>query len=325
MRAIRQRPADMYMPRLLACDLDGTLLDETGSLRPAVRNAIVAVRAAGVEVVLATGRSPWAVAEIARALGMRGPQIVMNGGAYVSPVTCEVVWARRLDPELVIEGLAFASGLGSSPLLGFLDGHARQRAEAGESETPDFAVGPRLRQVDSLQALAGDGPVRVYVPTSPREHGRAVAEAVDWFGGRASIVFSDRYGFEIMLPGTNKGEALRRIAAAMRIDREQVAAVGDGPNDREMLEYAGSSAALLPIPGSAPRKGPILAEATRVVPSSAHDGAVEAIRLFFPRLDLGPIRPLPLRPVRQPAAQVGATRPPDWDDDPEPDLDQPAA
>jgi hydroxymethylpyrimidine pyrophosphatase-like HAD family hydrolase len=276
MRAFQPRAANARLLRLLACDLDGTLLDEAGLLRAAVRSAILSIKTAGIHVILSTGRSPWAVTDIARQLGLRGPQIVMNGGAFVSPVTCEVGWARRLDRELAIEGLAFARGLGASPLLGFLDGHARQLVRPGFSGsqpagteradgTPDFALGPRLRHVDSLESLAGDGPIRVYIPTAPRDHARAVAEAADWFGGRASIVYSDQFGFEIMAPGTNKGEALRRVAGSLRLGREQVAAMGDGPNDREMLAFAGVSAALQPVDGSPIVLESILAEATRVV------------------------------------------------------------
>jgi Cof subfamily protein (haloacid dehalogenase superfamily) len=325
------------MPRLLACDLDGTLLDEAGLIRPAVRSAIHSIKAAGVHVVLSTGRSPWAVTDIARQLGLRGPQIVMNGGAFVSPVTGEVGWARRLDRELVIEGLEFARGLGASPLLGFLDGHARQRVRHGSSGTqpaagakgadgtPDFALGPRLRHVDSLESLAGDGPIRVYIPTSPRDHAAAVAEAVNRFSGGASIVYSDQFGFEIMAPCTNKGEALRRVAGALGLGREQVAAMGDGPNDREMLAFAGVSAALEPVDGSPTVLESILAEATRVVSSSAHNGALEAIRFFFPDVDLEPIRPRPMRTGSTPLVRAGAARPPDWDDDPEPDLGLTAA
>jgi hypothetical protein len=331
MMAIQPRSAAVRTPRLLACDLDGTLLDEAGILRPSVRSAIIAVKAAGIQVVLSTGRSPWAVTDIARQLGLRGPQIVMNGGAFVSPVTCEVGWARRLDRELVIDGLAFAGELGSSPLLGFLDGHVRQRIRPGRAGaeaadgTPDFALGPRLRHVESLESQAGDGPIRVYIPTSPNEHTRAVAEAVDWFGGRASVVYSDQFGFEIMAPGTNKGEALRRVAGSLRLGREHVAAMGDGPNDREMLAFAGHSAALLPVDGSAVVPGSILAEATRVVSSSAYDGALEALRFFFPDLGFEPVRPRPMRPGGIPLVQAGTARPPGWDDDPEPDLGLTAA
>lgn len=214
MMAVQPRSAAVRTPRLLACDIDGTLLDEAGLLRPSVRSAIIAVKAAGIQVVLSTGRSPWAVTDIARQLGLRGPQIVMNGGAFVSPVTCEVGWATRLDRELVIDGLAFAGGLGSSPLLGFLDGHARQRirpglagAEAADG-TPDFALGPRLRHADSLESLAGDGPIRIYIPTSPSQHARV--RDVSWLANRLAV-----------LKGIAKrrGGSIHAIAALSNLER----------------------------------------------------------------------------------------------------------
>ncbi len=316
-------PMDGRKPRLLACDLDGTLLDETGTLRPAVIAAIATVRAAGINVVLATARNPWAVADIARDLSLTGPQILMNGGAFASPATGEVAWARSLESELVLDAIAFGRGLGTAPLLGFLDCHARERAAEGTAE-PDFAAGLRLRHVDTLEALAGDGPIRVYLPTAPAEHARSVAEATDRFGGRASIVFTDPAGFEIMQPATNKGEALRRVAAAMGIGPSDVAAIGDGPNDREMLAFAGRSAALLPNSDGAIVDRSILAEGTRVVSPSAREGAVEAMRLLFPDLDLGPIKPGSLRPGRAAAGDAVARRP-DVEGGSEPDLSQTAA
>jgi Cof subfamily protein (haloacid dehalogenase superfamily) len=288
MRVNALRAVGTRVPRLLACDLDGTLLDETGAVRPTVKAAIDAVKSAGVEVVLATGRNPWAVAETARILDLPGPHIVMNGGAYMSPITGEVVWTRTLDPDLVADALAFARWFGAAPLLGFLQGHASQRDGRESAVVPDFAVGPRLRHVDSLDALADLGPIRIYVPTEPRDHARAVAEATDWFRGRASIVYGDEFGLEIMAPNTNKGEALRAVAASMGIARDRVAAMGDAPNDREMLAFAGRSAVLLPGPGSLQTRAPALRGVTRVVPSSAEDGAVVAIRQFFPDLEFGP-------------------------------------
>ena len=315
---------DGRKPRLLACDLDGTLLDETGVLRPAVIAAVGAVRAAGIHVVLATGRNPWAVADIACALGLTGPQIVMNGGALMSPVTSDVAWARRLDPELALEAIALARDLETSPLLGFLDGHARERA-AETTARPDFAVGPRFRHVDTIEALAGDGPIRVYLPTPPEIHAGALAAARDRFGSRASIVHSDEFGFEVMPPETNKGEALRRVATAMGVSRAEVAAIGDGPNDREMFAFAGRSAALLPNSGSAVSLSPILGLATQVVPRSADDGAVKALQLFFPHLDLELVRPRRILREPVPAVRLVAGRRPDRDDDPGPNLNRTAA
>jgi len=301
MRAMKRMAAGDE-PRLIACDVDGTLLDPEGKLRPPVKSALAAVRSAGVRVVLATGRSAWSTTEIARELNLPGPHITMNGGAYGSPVTGELAWSRPMRPELVIDGLAFARGLGSAPLLCFLHRHVVERVPGGDVVVPDFAAGPRLRQVNSLAEMAGDGPIRVYIPVPLGRHARTVAEAKDWFGDRASIVFGDEDGIEIMAPNTNKGEALRQVTMSMGLDREEVAAIGDGPNDREMLRFAGQSAALLPEPGSAATAGLAVGEATQVVPSSAHDGALEALRRFFPSLGLSGATVRPFRHSGRPTA-----------------------
>jgi Cof subfamily protein (haloacid dehalogenase superfamily) len=274
-------------PRLLACDLDGTLLDPTGVIRPAVQEAIGAVRAAGVHVVLATGRSPWDTAPSARTLGLGGPQIVMNGGAFMWPGGEDVVWASRLDPEVVLETIDFARGAGLKPLLGFTDGHACESPLGLVPEVPDFAIGPRLRVLQRIEDMAGRRPVRVYMATRPDEHSQVLAETRQLFGDRASVVFGDRNGVEVMSAGTHKGSALRYLAESLGIDRSRVAAMGDGPNDREMLEWAGFSASVLP------RDAALMgAESTpagaAIVPSSDEDGAVHALARFFPSLGLEP-------------------------------------
>jgi 5-amino-6-(5-phospho-D-ribitylamino)uracil phosphatase len=264
-------------PQLLACDVDGTLLDPNGVLRPSLRTAIDRIRAAGVTVILATGRSQWGTAEVCSRLGLDGPQITMNGGTFGSPVTGQLVWARRMSAEVVRDAVALARRLHSEPLFCFLNRHAIQ-APAGDGpvEVPDFAVGPRLRTVRSVDALAGHGPVRIYNTTGPARHRSALNAAGDWLGPRASVVWSDTEGLEILAPGTNKGEALRAVAESMGFGPADVAAIGDGPNDLEMLRYAGRSAALLPAPPA------VRAAAGSVVSSSADDGALEALRGFFP-------------------------------------------
>lgn len=273
-------------PRLLACDLDGTLLDATGAIRPAVQEAIRAVRSAGVQVVLATGRSPWDTTPAARALGLGGPHIVMNGGAFMWPGSGRVVWASRLDLELVLEAIDFARGAGLRPLLGFTDGHACESRLGLAPDVPDFAIGPRLRVVRRIEEMAGRRPVRVYMPTRPDDHAQVLAEIREWFGDRASVVYGDRNGVEVMRAGTNKGSALRYLAESLGIERSRVAAMGDGPNDREMLEWAGFSAAVLPRDAAVFGAERVLPAGAAIVPSSDEDGALHAVARFFPSLGL---------------------------------------
>jgi hydroxymethylpyrimidine pyrophosphatase-like HAD family hydrolase len=310
----QSRPDVPVKPRLLVCDVDGTLLDQNGLLRPRVLGAVAAVRESGVAVVLATGRSVWSVSSVARELGLHGPQLMMNGGVFASPVTGELVWARRMEPALVQDAISFARSLSVSPLVCFLYRNVCEVGEDGSvpADVPDFAIGPRLHRAGSVDEIAGYGPIRLYLPTGPQRHQAILAAATAWFGARASIVWSDDLGLEILAPATNKGEAVRILAESMGLRPEEVAAVGDGPNDLEMLAWAGRSAAMDPAPA------PVRAAAEIVVPSSAEEGVVEAIRLFFPSLDLGdgPSNP---RAARWP----GSTR--DEDEAPESDSDEPAA
>ena len=270
-------------PQLAAFDIDGTLLDPTGRIRPKVHRAIDALRASGTTVILATGRSPWDVAPIAADLGLTGPHVMVNGGTFSTPGDGQVVWARRLAPDLVRDTIAFARQFGTRPVVNFVHRQVIEGTPDGSipADVSDFIRGPRLHMVDSLDEVAGHGPIRIYVPTGSARHAAALTAARERFGARASVIFSDEWGIEIMTPGTNKGEGVRLVAESMGFGRDDVAAFGDGANDLEMLAWAGRSAAMAPAPV------PVRAVARVIVPSSADDGVVKAISRFFPSLDLG--------------------------------------
>jgi len=157
----------------------------------------------------------------------------------------------------------------------------------------------RFELVPSLEAIAGRGAIRTFIPTPPRRHAEVRDLARDWFGPRASVVWTDHNGIELLASGTNKGEALGYLARKMGLDLERdVAAIGDGPNDVEMLRVAGRSVAL----GSAPAD--VKAAAGQVVPAEAPDGAVQAIGLLFPALVEPTRRTSPLPDLH--GSEVGA-------------------
>ena len=68
-----------FLPRVFFCDLDGTLLEEDGSLHPDVRKGFLALSERGTRVVLASARMPVAIAETCDAPGLAGPEITLNG------------------------------------------------------------------------------------------------------------------------------------------------------------------------------------------------------------------------------------------------------
>ena len=143
-------------PRLAAFDIDGTLLDPTGRIRPKVRRALDALRASGTTVILATGRSPWEVAPIAADLDLAGPHVMVNGGTFSTPGDGQVVWARHLAPDLVRDSIAFARQFGTRPIVNFVHRQVIEGTSDGSNPTDvsDFIRGPHLHTVDSLDEIA---------------------------------------------------------------------------------------------------------------------------------------------------------------------------
>ena len=278
--SIRTVPDQQPRPRLLAVDIDGTLLDERGLIRPVVRDALAAVSASGVLVVLATGRSPWdSVADLAGELGLDGPQITMQGALIVDPATGTIRRLRALAPDVYRDVLAFADRLGIDPIATLLEGH---RAERVAGDFDGFALaghGPNwFAYTPDLAAFATETPIRLFLPTGPERHWSIRLAAAEAFLGRAAVVWSDQSGIELLAPGTDKGEAVAWFAAGRGISLDEVAAVGDAANDKSMLRVAGRSAAM----GTAPVDVREVADV--IVRPSTDDGLIDALRWFFPDL-----------------------------------------
>jgi Cof subfamily protein (haloacid dehalogenase superfamily) len=267
-------------PRLAVFDIDGTLLDSSGAVRPAVRRAVAAIRDSGTQVMLASGRSPWGVVEVARALELSGPHVTMNGSLFSDPFSGRIEWARVLAPEIVVEGIELAREIGSRPTVNLVNGYAIQSEPDGSipADVGEWMRSSRLHLVSSLAEVAERDPLRFYIPTGHERHQRAVELAQRRFGDRAAVVWGDEYGVELLAPGTNKGEGVRIAAESMGYSRDEVMAVGDASNDVEMLAWASHSAAM----GGA--SVDVLAAARISVPSSDEDGVVAAIERFFPGL-----------------------------------------
>ena len=266
-------------PRLLALDIDGTLLDSHGRLPGVVRDAVQCVAAGGVQVVLATGRSPWyGVAEIAQALGLGGTQLTMQGALAMDPRTGRIDRARPLDSAVYLDALELAGALDIEPVVATPAGHRAARPVAGVDFVERRPGANRLRIQRDLRTLADDHPMRVYLPTGPARHHAVRLAMAGRFLGRAAVVWSDLEGVELIAHGINKGEAIEWLAARRGIALADVAAVGDAWNDTEMLRVAGRSAAM----GTAPDE--VRAAADIVVPDSDDAGLVDALAWLYPEL-----------------------------------------
>jgi hypothetical protein len=231
--------------RLLALDMDDTLLDRDLDISAANRRALAAAERRGVQVVLASGRAPAALDRYVRLLGMDrrpGYLIAFNGSQILESDTGLVEWEARLEPEILAQIWDLAESLGvpmqSYDERGILVGrdNPRTRRESERTGVPwrmvdraEFLCLPRVKVLLSGEPAALD----------PVEAGFKAA-----FPGRANMYRSKPYYFEIMPPAADKGLALERLAGLHGIRREQVMAVGDSWNDEGMLRWAGVAVAM---------------------------------------------------------------------------------
>lgn len=265
-------------PRLLALDLDGTLLGADGQLPPRTRVALRRLRAGGVHVVLASGRAPAGMLRLCQELGLDDPQITMQGALIASPLTGSVLAAWRLEPAEAQAQIAFAREVGAVPLLCFADGF---RCEVLTPEVEALFAPfeePLPLIVPDLELLAEQRPIKTFLYTPPGAHERIWEAANRAFAGRATVTSGDEHSVELLPLGASKGEALRALAASLGIPLAEVAAIGDARNDIAMLRLAGRSAAM------AQARPEVREAAELVVASNSEEGALEALELFYPSL-----------------------------------------
>ncbi len=280
MRLDEKRPVGRPEPRLLISDLDGTLLDPEHVLRPRTREMVRALRRAGVEVVLASGRIPTAMESICRELELDGPQITTHGAMVVSPITGEIVSRHPVAPDDVRAHLEFAREIDVPAVLCYEDGFKVGEMHPGIAAIFEPYGEPLPEVVPDLDELIASEPLKVYLWTEAGRYTDVLALARDRFAERNTVTSGDELGVEFLALDANKETAAAEVAQAMGLDMSLVAAIGDGPNDVMLLEVAGISAAM------AHASPQVREAATFVVPTNEEEGAAVAMARMFPSISV---------------------------------------
>jgi hypothetical protein len=229
--------------RLVATDLDGTIVRTDGTVSDRTVTALAAAEAAGLQVVFVTGRPTRWMAEIARRTGHTGLAICANGAVVYDLHTEQVVEHFPIAVELardVVRALRDAL-----PGAGFA-----LETEAGFCHEPaylpryDVNVEPR---VDAIEVLL-DGPViKLLVRHESRASDELLSAAREVVGDLAEVTHSTPTGgalLEISASGVSKATTLARLCERQQIGADQVVAFGDMPNDLPMLAWAGTAYAV---------------------------------------------------------------------------------
>lgn len=281
-------PGALKPPRfkLIALDLDGTALDEAGEIRPRTKTAVAAARAAGVEIVLVTGRHHVATRPYHAELALTTPAICCNGAYVFDMARDQAVAGRPIEPAQARELLALCRAHDLHALIYTDRAMTFERMNAHMRRLTEWAARypepsrPRIEQVESFDQVIEDaGLIWKFVVSHDDAETLALWRAEVDARSDFSVEFSWTNRADVVRAGLSKGARLIEWARSRGVEASQIVAFGDNHNDLSMIEAAGLGVAM----GNAE---PELKAAARLV---VGDNASDAIGETIERLIAGEV------------------------------------
>ena len=263
--------------RLLLADVDGTLVTPEKTLTERAVAAVRKLKAAGVLFAITSGRPPRGMAMLIEPLELEMPLAAFNGGLLVDPHL--VVLEQHEIPRRSV--LPVVDLLDSNALDAWLyrgaDWYVRLLAAPHvDREARTVAFAPTV--VDGYDQLTDGVAKLVGVSDDPHAVAAATGAAQERFGDHLSVASSQPYYLDVTHPQANKGAVLLDLSARYAIQPEEIATIGDGPNDMLMFAKSGLSIAM----GNA--RSDVKRAATVVTTSNAEEGFANAVdRFILPR------------------------------------------
>jgi Cof subfamily protein (haloacid dehalogenase superfamily) len=269
--------------RLIACDMDETLLTSKKTISAETLEAVKEVRKKGIFFTICTGRIYPTVRSYVELLGIEGLVVTANGALVVDARTGEAVQKQTMDPEWADKILKFAGPGGfdyiiqtsdtcwyrtNSNRVAVYEGYNRIAIARG---LPPIAL--RTADYDNPPPSWGEIYKVLIAGLTPEDKKKAEAY-VDTIGN-LSHTSSGPGLLEIMGPGATKGNGIRFLAKQLGLERKNICVFGDYLNDISMFEEAGLSIAM--INGDEQVKE----RALTITASNDEDGVAQAIRKYI--------------------------------------------
>jgi Cof subfamily protein (haloacid dehalogenase superfamily) len=270
--------------RLIALDIDGTLVDDDVVLQNRTVATIRRAMRRGLRVSLVTGRMTLSAVQFATILGLTDPVIGMQGGLIRemprrSGHVGKLLRHRPLDPAVAREAVAWSRARGLDPHINHLE---RLVIRADDPQVDDYSafLGTHATRVTDLIAWIQRPVTKLVSVGPPGLPASALDEARAAFAGRADVTVAHPRFLEFVAPGVSKGDAVRWLARRSSISLGAVLAIGDQLNDLEMLTAVGHGAAMPSSPDA------VVEAARYVAPPLEEEGAaqlIEQLALARPR------------------------------------------
>ena len=260
--------------KLLALDIDDTMLNRKKELTPATKAALMQAQDKGVKLVVASGRLPYGVRPFAKALDVfryGGYYMGFNGGAILNCrdelISSTFLESKYIKPVYDILRPTNVTAMVHKGDIIYADSKVNPYTHI-ESDV----IGLPLNVVDDLPGFI-DWPIHKYlIAGDPDELSELKQRLISALGNEVDIYLSAPWFLEVMPKCVNKGEGLKAICADAGIDISEAVAFGDSYNDIFMLKAAGVGVAM----GNADDE--IKAAADMVTDDCDHDGVVSALK-----------------------------------------------
>lgn len=260
--------------RLLLADVDGTLVTNDKVLTPRAIDAVRRLGDAGVLFAITSGRPPRGMAMLVEPLGLSTPIAAFNGGIFTR-ADMTVVSERDIPAEVVAPAISLIESFGLAVwLYRGADWYVRDlNGPHVGRERATVRFDPVLTaSYDSLT----DGVVKIVGVSDDLAAVAAAAHAArERFGDHVSAARSQPYYLDVTHPDANKGSVAKHLSASYRLPAEQIATIGDMPNDVLMFAHSGLSIAM----GNASHE--VQRAARRVTAANEDEGFARAVERFI--------------------------------------------
>lgn len=256
--------------KLIACDMDDTLLTSELEVSPATIAAIAKARALGKVFIIATGRMYVSAKMHTDKLGLDVPIVTYNGALVKGSKSGEVFFEKKMALTTAqavldyckVQGYYLQYYVGEKYLIERDNEFSAYYGRiAGIMPTP---VGEALY-------TAQEAPYKILLMLPEEQFQQVWQDFEVKFAGLLDVTSSKKGFLELMTPGVNKWEAVKAVAESLGIKPEETMCIGDSNNDLSMIENAGLGVAM----GNAPFN--VKMKAKMVTADQNHDGVALAI------------------------------------------------
>lgn len=269
------------MVKLIAIDMDGTLLNEEKHIKKAQKEAIHEAIEAGIKIVLCTGRPLYGILPFYKELGLHdldeeGYVILNNGCSVHKTKDWELIECDEITPD----DIEYLYKFSEKYEVNFTLVDETHYFNIGRKPTEELIIDSEfvfsdITDITLEEAKSGKYKVvKAMFLGNPEEMAKFQKEYENTLKEKYEGVLSQPYVYEILPKGNNKGTGLKNLAENLGIKQEEVMAIGDGNNDVEMLEYANYGVAM----GNATELARKAAK--YITDTNENDGVAKAIKKY---------------------------------------------